>query len=140
VKERSGDATERSSTAGVGAALSYQIAPKVFVGGEARYLRAYEGLALRRYGGDAVYLGPTLYTHLLPNAWLSASWNVQVAGREAVNRRERAAAFIEGQNAIQAALDSGEEPPAVAGAARRGKLNLAGFERHQFRLKVGFEF
>lgn len=140
VRERGAMATERESKAGIAAALSYQVAPKIFLGAEARYLRAYEGLGLGRYEGDALYLGPTFYTQLQPNAWLSASWNIQVTGREAIDRRERATAVVEGLNAIQTALDAGEEPPALELPRRRGRLNLANFERHQFRLKVGFEF
>lgn len=139
-RDRFAARAERGSGAGVSAALAYQVAPKVFLGAEARYLRSYDGLGLDRYAGDAVYLGPTAYAEIRPGAWLSATYQVQVAGREGANRRERAVEYVEGLAAIQAALDAGEEPPALEGPRRRGRLNLAGFERQQFRIKLGFDF
>ncbi len=63
------------------AALAYQVRPGLFVGAETRYARTYDGLALDRLAGQALYLGPTLYTTLSPQAWASFTWNVQVAGR-----------------------------------------------------------
>ncbi|KMO42899.1 hypothetical protein VQ02_01775 [Methylobacterium variabile] len=89
------------------AALAYQVRPGLFVGGEARYARSYEGLALDRLAGEAAYLGPTLYTTLSPQAWASITWSFQVAGR-AVG-----------------------EP---------GPLDLSSFDRHQMRLRVGYNF
>ncbi len=89
------------------AALSYQVRPGLFVGAEARYARTYEGLALDRLAGQAVYLGPTLYTTLSPQAWASFTWSFQVAGRA-----------------------SGEPGP----------LDLSSFDRHQMRLRVGYNF
>ena len=149
VKER-GEPTERSANAGIAAAFAYQVAPKLFLGGEARYLRAYEGFGLKRWQGEALYVGPTLYTQFQQNAWLSLSWNMQVAGRQATNRRERAEAFSEflGESAgyaeaATAALEAGEDlpsPPSLPGIGRRGRLDLANFERHQLRVKIGFEF
>ncbi|MCK2054023.1 hypothetical protein [Methylobacterium sp. 37f] len=61
-------------------ALAYQVQPGLFVGGEARYARTYDGLTLGRLAGQAVYLGPTLYTTLSPHAWASVTWSFQVAG------------------------------------------------------------
>ncbi|WP_246775600.1 hypothetical protein [Methylobacterium aquaticum] len=89
------------------AALAYQVRPGLFVGAEARYARTYEGLALDRLAGQAVYLGPTLYTTLSPQAWASFTWSFQVAGRA-----------------------SGEPGP----------LDLSSFDRHQMRLRVGYNF
>ncbi|MCF4127283.1 hypothetical protein [Methylobacterium sp. SyP6R] len=89
------------------AALAYQVRPGLFVGAETRYARTYDGLALDRLAGQALYLGPTLYTTLSPQAWASFTWNVQVAGRA-----------------------SGEPGP----------LDLSGFDRHQMRLRVGYNF
>ncbi|AWB19931.1 hypothetical protein DA075_02435 [Methylobacterium currus] len=88
-------------------ALAYQVRPGLFVGAEARYARTYEGLAFGRLAGEAVYLGPTLYTTLSPQAWASFTWNVQVAGR------------------------ASDEP---------GPLDLSSFDRHQMRLRVGYNF
>jgi hypothetical protein len=72
---------ERSSRIGISGALSYQIVPNVFVGMEARYMRAYDGLALRDFEGQALFLGPTLYTSLGKGLSLSAAWSYQVAGK-----------------------------------------------------------
>ena len=139
-------ASERGGRPGVSAALAVQVAPKVLLGAEARYQRTYEGLSLSHYSGDALFVGPTLFAQS-GNVWLSAAWNVQVAGREAVNRPERAAAIVEAANAtadaLAAALAAGEEPPAPVAPdlpLRHRRLNLKDFERHQVKLKVGFDF
>jgi hypothetical protein len=123
---------ERGSVAGIAAALAYRVSKTTFVGGEVRYLRAYDGLALNRFSGQALYAGPTLFTQLTEKAWLSAAWNIQVAGREALDRRELAAGIVE-------ALEAGEDP-LFAAPARRSRLDLKNFERHQFKLKAGLEF
>lgn len=62
-------------------ALSYQFIPGMLVGGEARYLRQYEGLGLDRLKGEALYMGPTFFMKLGETANLSASWNFQVWGK-----------------------------------------------------------
>jgi hypothetical protein len=85
VRERGSPGWEESSRLGIAAAASFQVAPKAFVGGELRYLRAYEALVPRMFVGEAVYVGPTLFWHFAPNAWIAAAWNVQVAGHEAGN-------------------------------------------------------
>ncbi|MEW6451461.1 MAG: hypothetical protein AB1490_12465 [Pseudomonadota bacterium] len=74
---------DHESTFGAGAALTAQIAPGVFLGGEARYLRRYEGLTLNAFAGQALYAGPTLYAALGGPWWLSAAWDVQVWGAAA---------------------------------------------------------
>jgi hypothetical protein len=74
---------------------------------EARYLREYEGLALDRFAGHALYVGPTVSAKLPGGYWLLAAWSTQVAGR------------------------SIEQP---------GPLDLTNFERHQVRLKFGFNY
>jgi hypothetical protein len=43
-------------------------------------LRAYEGLALRRFLGEATFIGPTLYANFGKGFSLSAAWSAQVAG------------------------------------------------------------
>ena len=105
--------TERASAFGFSTALSVQVAPKLFLGGELRYLRAYEGLALNRFQGHAVFVGPTMFWHITDNAWISFALNAQVAGR----------AQMVGQ---------------ALGDNRR--LDLVNFNRYQARLKVGMEF
>ncbi|HEX8417754.1 MAG TPA: hypothetical protein VF641_09125 [Methylobacterium sp.] len=73
--------TAEGSSLELSGALAYRVAPSVFLGGEARYVRAYGGLALEEFAGHAVYLGPTLYTALSERAWLSFTWGTQVAGK-----------------------------------------------------------
>lgn len=85
VKERGATEWERASKFGFGFAVTNQIAKNVFLGIETRYLRAYDGLLLGTFTGEAIYLGPTLYTKLAPNAWLSLAWNHQVWGEEVGN-------------------------------------------------------
>jgi hypothetical protein len=85
VKERGETEWERASKFGFGFAVTNQIVKNVFLGTELRYLRAYDGLVLGTFTGEAIYLGPTLYTKLAPNAWLSFAWNHQVWGEEVGN-------------------------------------------------------
>ncbi|HEY4774414.1 MAG TPA: hypothetical protein VIH40_06305 [Xanthobacteraceae bacterium] len=72
---------------GVAAALTRQAWPGVFIGGEARYLRAYEGLALRALAGDAVFAGPTLYVMLSEHWNMTFAWNAQIFGHAAGDPR-----------------------------------------------------
>ena len=95
------------STVRVAAAIMAQARPDFFLGMEARYLRKYEGLALDRFAGHALYLGPTVSAKLPGGYWLLAAWSVQVAGRS-----------VGGQ----------------------GPLDLTNFERHQVRVKLGFNY
>jgi hypothetical protein len=76
---------EKESTAGISGALSYRIAPSVFVGAEAWYLRHYDGAFLNSFTGDAVFLGPTIYVQLSRKVFMTAAWNTQVWGREIDN-------------------------------------------------------
>jgi hypothetical protein len=81
VRSDASGATTEGSNLELAGALAYQILPGLFLGGEARYVRAYRGLALDDFAGDAVYLGPTIYTTLSDRAWLSFTWGRQVSGR-----------------------------------------------------------
>jgi hypothetical protein len=92
---------------GAGAAVASQVMPGVWLGGEARYLRSYDGTGLNIFSGQAVYLGPTLYARLGEKSWISAAWNFQAWG---------------------------------AATGVPGALDLANFERHQIKLRVGYEF
>jgi hypothetical protein len=74
---------EESSTVGLAAAATVQVAPQAFVGGEVRYLRAYEGLLPKAFAGEAVFAGPTLFRHFANNIWIAAAWNGQIAGHAA---------------------------------------------------------
>jgi hypothetical protein len=60
MKERHNNfVAERAANAGVGAALAFRVTDDLFLGGEARYRRAYEGFSLKKWQGEAVYVGPT---------------------------------------------------------------------------------
>ncbi len=71
---------EQEPTLGASAALAVQVRPGLWIGGEARYLRSYDGAALNVFSGQAVYMGPTVYTRLGEKVWLSAGWNFQAWG------------------------------------------------------------
>lgn len=71
---------ERSSEIGATAALAYRITPKVTLGGEVEYYRAYDGLALQTFDGNAFYVGPTLNIQFNSKVMLAAAFSTQVAG------------------------------------------------------------
>src|SRR4029453_16054572 len=73
----------RESTFGVATALMMRVHPRLFVGTEVRYLRAYEGLGLNAFAGHAVFLGPSVFAKLPGSWWMAAGWSAQVAGRAA---------------------------------------------------------
>ncbi|MEH2512777.1 hypothetical protein V1291_004131 [Nitrobacteraceae bacterium AZCC 1564] len=75
-----GAAIHRESTIGAAAALMVQVHPGVFIGGEARYLRQYEGINLGEFSGDAVFIGPTAFVKLSERSRLTAAWSFQVSG------------------------------------------------------------
>jgi hypothetical protein len=76
-----GGGVETQPTLGLFVALAGQAMRGVWIGGEARYLRSYQGAGLETFTGQALYLGPTLYAKLGEKAWLSAAFDVQVRGR-----------------------------------------------------------
>jgi hypothetical protein len=76
-------AAEQESTIGAALGVMAQIRPGVLLGGEARYLRRYEGIGLEELAGQALFLGPTAYFQLSPRSRLTASWSVQAWGRPA---------------------------------------------------------
>jgi hypothetical protein len=75
--------TEREATLGVAAALMARVTPSVLLGGEARYLRKYEGIGLEELAGQALFVGPTAYFALSERSRLTAAWSVQAFGRPA---------------------------------------------------------
>ena len=76
-------AAEQESTIGAALGLMVQTRPGFFVGGEVRYLRQYEGIGLREFAGEALFVGPTAYFQLSPRSRLTAAWSVQAWGRPA---------------------------------------------------------
>jgi len=73
--------TERESTIGISLAGMAQVVPSVFVGGEVRYLRAYEGAGLITFAGQALFVGPTVFVTVNDRLTLVAAYSAQVAGR-----------------------------------------------------------
>ena len=69
------------STAGIALAVMAQVKPGIFVGGEARYLRQYDGFGLDMFAGQGFFIGPTIYFKLSERAWITAAWSAQVAGQ-----------------------------------------------------------
>jgi hypothetical protein len=76
-------AAEQESTIGAAFAVMAQLRPGFLFGGEARYLRKYEGIGLEEFSGQALFIGPTAYFQLSERSRLTASWSVQAWGRPA---------------------------------------------------------
>ena len=76
-------AAEQESTIGAALGVMAQIRPGFFLGGEARYLRRYEGIGLEEFAGQALFVGPTAYFQLSQRSRLTAAWSVQAWGRPA---------------------------------------------------------
>jgi hypothetical protein len=74
---------EQESTVGAAIGVMALFRPGVFFGGEARYLRRYEGIGLEEFAGQALFVGPTAYFQLSARSRLTASWSVQAWGRPA---------------------------------------------------------
>jgi hypothetical protein len=73
------------STAGLAIAVMARVHADIFLGGEARYLRRYDGLALQTFAGQGFFIGPTIYAKLSERAWIAAAWSAQVAGNAATS-------------------------------------------------------
>jgi hypothetical protein len=73
----------QESTAGIAIGLMAQVHSGVFIGGEARYLRQYDGLGLDTLAGQGFFIGPTIYVKLTERAWIAAAWSEQVGGQAA---------------------------------------------------------
>ena len=81
-KEKGAPAWERGSVVGASMAVSWQVAKNIFLGAETRYLRAYEGLNLGAYKGDAFYVGPTLALFTDSHRFLTFAYSGLVGGKE----------------------------------------------------------
>ena len=96
----------QEATAGVAMAVMAQVRSGIFVGGEARYLRKYEGLGLDMFAGQGFFIGPTVYVKLSEKAWIAAARSAQVAGQattsagslDLVNFERRQARLLFGVN------------------------------------------
>jgi hypothetical protein len=74
---------EQESTIGAAIAVMAQIRRGFFLGGEARYLRKYEGIGLDGFAGQALFVGPTVFLKLSDRSRLTANWSFQSWGRAA---------------------------------------------------------
>jgi hypothetical protein len=74
---------EQESTLGAALGVMARIRPGVFLGGEARYLRKYDGVGLAELAGQALLVGPTVYFQLSESARLTATWSLQAWGHPA---------------------------------------------------------
>jgi hypothetical protein len=81
VRVRSTGVWQQESEFGATAALAVQLKPGVLLGVEARHLRAYDGLGLDQFAGQAWFAGPTFYARLSEQIWIAAAWSLQLAGR-----------------------------------------------------------
>jgi hypothetical protein len=96
----------QQSTAGVAFALMAQVKSGIFVGGEARYLRQYDGFGLDNFAGQGFFIGPTIYFKLSEKSWIAAAFSAQVAGQattavgslDLVNFEHRQARLLFGVN------------------------------------------
>ena len=76
-------AAEQQSTMGVAVAVMAQVRPGLLIGGEARYLRQYQGIGLDEFAGQALFVGPTAYWQLSERSRLTVAWSAQAWGRPA---------------------------------------------------------
>ncbi len=77
----------QESTAGVAIGVMAQVRSGIFVGGEARYLRKYDGAGLDTLAGQGFFIGPTIYFKLSEKAWIAAAWSAQAAGQATTSSR-----------------------------------------------------
>jgi hypothetical protein len=67
-------------------ALTYQISGRLFAGAEIRHLTAFEGIALEREVGQALFAGPTILVKLSDTTALNVVWTPQLWGRATGSR------------------------------------------------------
>jgi hypothetical protein len=101
---------DRSSTLSVSGTLMAKVASDLYLGPEARYMRAYEGAFLNRFEGQAVFVGPVLHYQVMEKGFLTLAYSTQVFGHD--------------------------RDPDFADRA----FNLNQFSRHNLRVRFGVEF
>jgi hypothetical protein len=74
---------EQEATLSAAFGVMAQLRPGFLLGGEARYFRKYDGIALNGLAGEAFFIGPTAYFQLSERARLTATWSIQAWGRPA---------------------------------------------------------
>jgi hypothetical protein len=80
-RERSTGNWSREATLEVSTGITAQVRSGIFMAGEVRYLRSYEGLTFNAFSGHALFVGPAVYVQLSDRSWIGAAWSTQVAGR-----------------------------------------------------------
>jgi hypothetical protein len=75
--------TTQASLIEASAAFSARVTDTLYLGAELRYLAHFDGAFLERFGGWAVFAGPTLYASLSDSAYIGAGWSMQIAGEAA---------------------------------------------------------
>jgi hypothetical protein len=73
----------RSSTLGAASAIAWRFTPKITVGAEAEYFRAYESFGFKNFQGHALYVGPTLHIQITNKMMFAAAYSTQVGGHAA---------------------------------------------------------
>ena len=94
--------------ANVTGGISYRVAPKWFVGVEARYETAFPNMDLHNQESWAFFAGPAVH-YGGERWWATLTWLPQITGH-------------------------------APGSARASQLDLEHHERHEIRLKVGYNF
>jgi hypothetical protein len=74
-----------TSTTLVSFAMTYQAAPWLFIGGEARYLASFDSALPERNVGNAVFVGPTLLWKISSKVTLNTTYQPQVFGHSNLN-------------------------------------------------------
>jgi hypothetical protein len=72
---------EREAVVGASLGVMAEASAGVLIGGEARYMRRYDGIGLNELAGQALYVGPTVYVQLTKTTRLTASWSTQLWGQ-----------------------------------------------------------
>ena len=70
----------RTSSANVSGALTYQLNDRLFIGGELRYLAAFDGAFLNHQIGNAIFAGPTMLVKITDATSLNLVWTPQIRG------------------------------------------------------------
>ena len=70
----------RTSSTNVSGALTYQVSNRLFLGGELRYLAAFEGAFLNHNIGNAIFAGPTMLVKITDATSLNLVWTPQIRG------------------------------------------------------------
>jgi hypothetical protein len=74
---------QQGSNLGITAAVAYRVASRVTLGAEIQYYRAFDGLGMQTFLGNALYIGPTLHIQFTNKIMLAAAFSTQVSGHAA---------------------------------------------------------